>query len=103
MTGLSSTYLYKCEREYIQDGKQKRSDILGHSEGHFVVLESYDKESKIVTLMDPWPDNPYSEDQRYAISRDHLMTAIMLGVLTYDANLMIITRHENQEEMTIGY
>ena len=103
LTGLSSTYLYKCAREYIQEGKQHRSDILGHSEGHFVVLEGYDKETKIVTLMDPWPDNPYSRDQRYSLSRDHLMTAIMLGVLTYDANLMIITRKENHDEMTIGF
>lgn len=101
LTGLSSTYLYKGSREYVKDGKQVRDDILGSAEGHFVVLESYDKDTKIVTLMDPWQENPYSQDLHYSISRDHLLTAIMLGIFTYDANLMIITKNKADEEVTI--
>ena len=101
LTGLSSTYLYKCSREYVKEGKQHRNDISGHPEGHFVVLESYDTETKIVTLMDPWPENPYSKFLHYSLSRDHLLTAIMLGIFTYDANLMIITKNSNSEDTTL--
>jgi hypothetical protein len=98
LTGLSSTYLYKNSREYFREGKQIRDDILGHPEGHFVVLESYDTENKMVTLMDPWGENPYSKELHYSLSRDHLLTAIMLGVFTYDANLMMITRKNSQDD-----
>lgn len=99
LTGLSSTYLYKSAREYVDQNRQVIDDVRGYPEGHFVVLENYDPDTHLVSVMDPWPLNPYSENQRYDLSKNHLMTSIMLGVLTYDANLMIITRKETLDEM----
>ncbi len=94
LTGLSSTYLYMAPREYVieETTKQVVDDMAGYPEGHFVLIHSYDTASQMVTVMDPYSKNPYSKDLKYSISLDHLQTAIMLGVLTYDANFMVVTR-----------
>lgn len=99
LTGLSSTYLYMAPREYVieETSKQVVDDVKGYPEGHFVLIYSYDHATQMVTIMDPYPKNPYSKDLKYTISLDHLQTAIMLGVLTYDANLMIITKKKQEE------
>lgn len=99
LTGLSSTYLYMASREYVleehvETTKQVVDDVRGYPEGHFVLIKRYDPDTQMVTLLDPYEKNPYSSDLVYTRSLDHLQTAIMLGVLTYDANLMVITKKE---------
>jgi hypothetical protein len=55
-----------------------------------VVLSGYDKRLRRVLIADPLRQNPYSEAQEYEVDINRLICAIMLGILTYDANLLII-------------
>jgi hypothetical protein len=88
LTGLSATYLYGSAREYGPD--DLLDDIRGTPSGHFVLLCGYDKEAREVLVADPLKRNPLSKKKQYVISIDRALCAILLGVLTYDANLLII-------------
>lgn len=88
LTGVSATYLYKCAREF--GPHDDYDDIRGEPSGHFVVLHGYDEAERLVRVADPLADNPGFETQSYDIPLARLVPAIMLGVLTYDANLLII-------------
>ena len=90
LTGLSSTYLYQCPREYGEHCEY--DDERGFPCGHFVVLYDYDHENKLVQLADPLLPNPVSETQYYAVPMQRLLNSILLGVITYDANLLIIEK-----------
>lgn len=88
LTGLSSTYLYRSSREvgYVGDW----DDIRGEPAGHFVVLCGYNRDERSVLVADPFQPNPYSDSLQYTINIDRVLCSILLGVLTYDANLLII-------------
>ncbi|MCP5515973.1 MAG: C39 family peptidase [Verrucomicrobiales bacterium] len=89
LTGLSATYLYRCAREFGPN--LDYDDIRGEPSGHFVVLCGYDRNSRLVQVADPLSPNPaFQNEQRYAIDIDRVICAILLGILTYDANLLII-------------
>jgi hypothetical protein len=88
LTGLSATYLYGSSREYGPEGRP--DDIRGKPAGHFVVLCGYDRESRDVLVADPLKKNPHSGTNQYIISIDRVIGAILLGIVTYDANLLII-------------
>lgn len=88
LTGLSSTWLYRCEREWGPNDDP--DDIRGHTMGHFVVLCGYDKKTKHVHVKDPLEDNPAFLSRTYEVEIDRLVQSILLGVLTYDANLLVI-------------
>lgn len=90
ITGLSSTYLYKTSREFGPDNVD--DDVRGVPQGHFVVLAGYDSQSNTVLIADPYQKNPVSPDQVYYINLEHLVCSILLGVLTYDANLLVIEK-----------
>ena len=91
LTGLSATYLYSSAREHFTpDGVSIYDDTRGTPCGHFVVLCGYDEKKKRVVVADPHRENPLSHDHYYTVSSHHLINAIMLGVFTYDANLIII-------------
>ncbi len=90
LTGLSSTYLYHSARERVSDCKE--DDIQGEPTGHFVILCGYDKEKKSVLVADPYKHNPLSDKQLYPVHAHRLIGAILLGIVTYDANLLIIER-----------
>jgi len=87
ITGLSSTYLYRCARE-MPDAEY--DDVRGDSQGHFVVLCGYNPESRDVVITDPLQPNPINEGMVYSVDIDRAICSILLGVLTYDANLLII-------------
>lgn len=90
LAGLSSTYLYQNAREY--GPKCDADDVRGVPQGHFVVLCGYDRGAKMVRVADPYLTNPYApSDNYYWVGVDRLICAILLGVLTYDANLLILT------------
>ncbi len=90
VSGLSATYLYKSMREY---GKYPVSDdVRGEPQGHFVVLTSYDTEQDTVKVADPYHPESLEEAQVYRINVEHLVNAILLGVMTYDGNLIVITK-----------
>lgn len=87
LTGLSSTYLYRSAREYGPG--QDSDDVRGVPSGHFVVLCGYDNQSRQVLVADPLGSNPVAR-HRYEVSIDRLVGAILLGIVTYDANLLLI-------------
>jgi hypothetical protein len=88
ITGLSSTYLYRIIREYGINGVD--DDVRGKPAGHFVVLSGYDKEARTVCVADPYRQNPVSNEQTYTVNIDRVIGAILLGVLTHDANFLIV-------------
>lgn len=90
LCGLSATYLYKTPREY---GKYpKADDIRGEPAGHFVVLTGYDEKHNTVTVADPWHPDSMETGHFFEVNLEHLVCAILLGVMTYDGNLLIITK-----------
>lgn len=88
IAGLSATFLYRSAREFGPNCDY--DDVRGDPSGHFVVLHGYDREARIVHVADPLKSNPMSGVQNYTTSIDRVINAILLGVLTYDANLLII-------------
>jgi hypothetical protein len=89
LTGLSATYLYGCAREIGM--VPEYDDIRGVATGHFVVLCGYDPAERLVLLADPLMPNPVSQEPIYAVDIDRLICAILLGILTYDGNLLLLT------------
>jgi hypothetical protein len=87
LTGLSATYLYDCAREFKDD----YDDVRGVPSGHFVVLSGYDPKTREVSVADPLHDNPRFGSQYYRVGMGRLTASILLGILTYDANLLVIT------------
>ncbi|MBN1960342.1 MAG: hypothetical protein JW841_05305 [Deltaproteobacteria bacterium] len=85
LTGLSATYLYGCARE-----TNDYDDISGEPTGHFVILSGYDSKARKIFITDPQKDNPRFGETEYAVSFERLIGAILLGIITYDANLLII-------------
>ena len=88
LTGLSSTYLYRAVRENPENDKD--DNIAGIPTGHFVVLCGYDKSQREVLVADPYKMKPVSNDHYYMVSIARLLGAVLLGILTHDANLLII-------------
>ena len=90
LTGLSSTYLYRCPRETVREGQLIFDDLAGEPTGHFIVITGYEKAPNWVWIADPLSPNPAAPSQYYGVHINHLVCSIMLGILTYDANLLII-------------
>lgn len=95
LTGLSATWLYGEARERLLDEsapvpKYVADDVGGYPQGHFVVLCDYDAEEREVLVADPYSANPLARDHMYHVDIDRVIGAILLGILTYDANLLII-------------
>jgi hypothetical protein len=88
LCGLSATYLYRCAREFGHD--LEYDDVRGFPTGHFVVLSGYDMVQRTVLVADPLLQNPMDRGHYYEVGIDRLICSILLGVLTYDANLLII-------------
>lgn len=90
LTGLNANFLYRSPREYGVGMNCISDDIRGVPAGHFVILCGYDREKRNIRVADPLKSNPYSETQRYDVSIDRVICAILLGSFTYDANFLII-------------
>ena len=88
LTGLSATYLYGCSREHGSTGEP--DDIRGESMGHFVVLYGYHTPSHSVLVADPLLANPLGPEHHYQLGADRVIRAILLGIVTYDANMLVI-------------
>lgn len=99
ITALSATYLYQTAREIdVGNGKAAYHDLKGSPTGHFVVLCDYDDKNRRIIVADPHRENPISNDNYYKVSSRRLINAIMLGVLTFDANLLIIQPNRQANE-----
>lgn len=88
LTGLNATYLYQCAREFGSE----YNDVKGVSMGHFVVLTDFNNTSQEVLVADPLLPNPMSTSHQYWIPVQRVVNSILLGIVTYDANLLIIQK-----------
>ncbi len=88
ITGLSATYLYRAVRDLPDTNLS--DDVRGEPVGHFVVLTGYDRASREVSVADPFKGNPLAGSRYYAVNVHRLIGAILLGIATYDANLLVI-------------
>jgi ABC-type bacteriocin/lantibiotic exporters, contain an N-terminal double-glycine peptidase domain len=87
LTGLSATYLYGTPREI--PSSNRFDSIKGEPVGHFVIINGFDEATNMVYLADPMNPNPL-KSQYYSVTFDRLINSIMLGIVTYDANLLVI-------------
>lgn len=90
LTGLSATYLYDSVREVVMGVDTDYDDLRGEPVGHFVVLSGFDPATQQVTVSDPLHDNPKFGTHEYDVPIERVLGAILLGVLTHDANLLIL-------------
>ncbi len=97
LTGLSATYLYQCAREDGRTGMP--DDVRGLPSGHFVVVYGYDAKTHRLWVADPYIPNPFSEDQKYSVSFERLIASIFLGIVTYDANLLVLQPKSNTKSV----
>jgi hypothetical protein len=88
LTGLSATFLYRAAR--VVPDNDVEDDVCGEPLGHFVVLHGYKASNQTVLVADPYETNPLARRRSYEVPMNRLINAILLGVLTYDGNLLII-------------
>lgn len=88
LTGLSSTFLYRRSREYGPNDDD--DDVRGEPQGHFVVLCGYRRAGRTVLVADPFHEHPMAPATHYEVTLERVVGAILLGVLTHDANLLMI-------------
>jgi Peptidase C39 family len=89
LVGLSATYLYQAKRERpdcVED------DEIGNPVGHFVIVAGWDRSSRTVLVHDPLRRNPISDSGTYTLPFTKFSNAVMLGILTYDENLLVVSR-----------
>jgi hypothetical protein len=91
LAGLSATYLYRTPRERDVAGQTVFDDLRGRPSGHFVVINGYDSSARVTHIADPLLPNPISRSQYYEVTLNHLVCAVMLGVITDDANLLVLS------------
>jgi hypothetical protein len=88
ITGLSATYLYRAMRDVPETNED--DDVRGEPVGHFVVLTGYRRDTREILIADPVQSNPLVSSRYYAVKTPRLIGAILLGTMTYDANLLVI-------------
>jgi hypothetical protein len=88
IAGLSATYLYRAVRDIPESNAD--DDVRGEPVGHFVVLTGYRRDTREILIADPLKANPLVRSRYYAVQVQRLIGAILLGVMTYDANLLVI-------------
>lgn len=90
IAGLNVTYLYRHAR--VSGPHDDPDDVHGESCGHFVVLTGYNRDDRTIAVADPYVPNPVAAEQLYWVHIDRVIGAILLGVMTYDASLLILER-----------
>lgn len=87
LAGVSATYLYGSTREH--DGKA--DDVQGEPVGHFLVVRSVDLEADAVSIADPYLGGGRFDGRYYQVGVQRFLTALLLGIVSYDANLLVLT------------
>lgn len=90
LTGLNATYLYRTPREF----NDYYDDVRGEPAGHFVVISGHNPESGHFVVRDPSSHSPFSRSGTYSVDAERLIAAIMLGDITYDAVLLVVSTKE---------
>ena len=61
--------------------------------------ESYNQQvERTILLADPFLPNPLSKSHHYVVSVDRAICSILLGIVTYDANLLVIRPADRHHE-----
>jgi hypothetical protein len=89
LTGLSASFLYRSPRETGEETLVE-DDVRGHPTGHFVVICGWNAEARAVLVADPLEEKPRTREQLYWMPIERVINAVLLGVLTYDANLLVL-------------
>ncbi|MCJ8163632.1 peptidase-C39 like family protein [Pontibacter sp. E15-1] len=98
LTGLSATHLYQSAREIVDEHDNSiYDDVYGFPTGHFVVLCGFADDPKYIVVADPYRENPSFKDNYYEVKASHLINSIMLGMATFDANLLAIQPAAQEE------
>jgi len=92
LCGLSATYLYQCMREFTNESDQSVfDDIHGEPCGHFVVAYGLDEKNQFL-VADPDCTNPLHKNPYYKVDKFRFLHSILLGVMTYDGNVLVIEK-----------
>ena len=70
-------------------GDDQSDDIRGFPSGR-VVIAGYDFPSRKVLVADPYEPNPYGGTREYWMRMERVGAAVLLGIVTHDANLTVI-------------
>ena len=87
LVGLSATNLYQTPREI--GALNKYHSTKGEPVGHFVIINGYDDHIQCAYIADPMNPNPL-KSQYYSVNFNRLINSILLGIVTYDCNLLVI-------------
>lgn len=88
IAGLNATWLYQAVRD---DPATHRDNDLGVATGHFVVLHGAYPDSGQVAVADPYLHLPKPGSHSYREAAQRVLNAIMLGIMTYDAKLLVVS------------
>lgn len=86
LVGVSSTHLYRHVRERPRTNVD--DDLGGSPMGHFVVLAGYRDGGRSFDVRDPQREDTFRCGGRYRISWERLSSSLLLGDVTYDAELL---------------
>jgi hypothetical protein len=86
LCGVNATYLYQCARERDDHA----DDVGGDPFGHFLIVCGYHSRERTVDIADPLQDNPLHGTKYYRVGLYRFIGAVYLGVMTYDANFLVI-------------
>lgn len=95
ITGLSATYLYRSAREIGETNEY--NSIAGEPSGHFAILAGYDQGMKNLLVADPFHLNPFAGSHYYWVDSHRVVSSILLGIVSYDANLLIIEPKDDKK------
>lgn len=102
LAGLSSTYLYENKRKIrTADEAPIVDDINGLPVGHFVIINRYDKNRDYISIVDPFQSNLLLDHKPFTVNTQRLINSIMLGILTYDASLLILKPRKHKRNFNI--
>ncbi len=104
LAGLSATFLYQEAREISQPPDEHGissvpDDVAGKPCGHFVVISGYDEPGDAVLISDPLYPDPQLPAAHYWAAIDHVATAILLGIVTFDSNILVIQPNPNRTDL----
>ena len=88
LTGLSATYLYRSAREMPESNEY--NSIAGEPSGHFVVISGHDRKTQNLLVADPFQLNPFAGSHYYWVDINRVVSSILLGIVSYDANFLVI-------------
>jgi len=58
--------------------------------GNFVVIGGYNRKERTLMVADPYGRHPYGPSHEYWINIDRVLGAVLLGIVTHDANVLVI-------------